>query len=193
MHPIVESRHSWVLAALVAAMAATRFHHEGGPFALPDASLAAFFLAGLWLEGQRAFWGLLAVAGAVDYLAVTALGVSDFCIGPAYAFLVPTYGAMWWGGRLAARRWRGFDAASLAVVAVALLASCALAFLISDGAFQVLSGKTAPISLMRFLRQSVEYFPVYASATGIYALCALALRLLSRQLAHARPGETAAR
>lgn len=175
MHSIGDSRHPWIFGTLLLAVAATRFHHEGGVFALPDASLAAFFLAGRWLAGGMAFWVLLAAAGAVDWLAVNAMGVSDFCLSPAYVFLVPTYAAMWWGGRLSGARWQGIEPRSLLGAGFSLLLSCAAAFVISDSSFQLLSGKTAAISFAQFLAQSVEHFPTYAAATGIYVFCALPL------------------
>ena len=85
--------------ALMALMAATRFHHFGTPFALPDASLAIFFCAGLWLGGRYLFAKLLLEAGLIEYLANTKLGVSDFCVSKAYVFLIASYAAMWLGGK----------------------------------------------------------------------------------------------
>ena len=85
----LSSRQVWIFGALAMAMAATRFHHEGTAFALPDASLAVFFLAGAFLSTSGVFIGLLALAGIIDYLAVTSLGVSDYCFSPAYAFMAP--------------------------------------------------------------------------------------------------------
>jgi len=45
---------------LVAAMAATRFHHLGDALHLPDASWALFFLAGVYLSPA---WLLVLVGG----------------------------------------------------------------------------------------------------------------------------------
>jgi hypothetical protein len=42
------NRQAWVLGVLALMMAVTRFHHQGSAFALPDASLAIFFLAGIF-------------------------------------------------------------------------------------------------------------------------------------------------
>ena len=85
-------RTSLVIALLLAAvMAATRFHHFGSAISLPDASLAIFFLAGFYLRSPLLFAGFLAEAALVDYLAITYGGVSDWCISPAYVFLIPTY------------------------------------------------------------------------------------------------------
>ena len=85
--------------ALLAAMAATRSHHFTSLLGPGDATLAVFFLGGLFL--RRAGWlGLfLATAGLVDFLAVQT-GTSAWCITPGYALLAPAYGALWLAGRL---------------------------------------------------------------------------------------------
>ena len=54
-----------ILVTLVALMAATRSHHFDSLTNLPDASLAAFMLAGIYLP-FAAFPALLVVAGATD-------------------------------------------------------------------------------------------------------------------------------
>ena len=63
-----------VLLAL--ALFATRMEHFGTPVSLPDASLAVFFFAGLWLAHRSAFLLLLGVAVATDYYAFARSGVS---------------------------------------------------------------------------------------------------------------------
>src|SRR5256885_8601888 len=77
--------------ALIALLAVTRIGHFGGIATPPDASLAVFFLLGLWVASPR--WlviGLLAAAAA-DALAI-AQGASSYCITPPYPLLIPTYG-----------------------------------------------------------------------------------------------------
>ena len=99
----LHAKHSGVFAALVLLLAATRYNHFGSAVSLPDASLAVFFLGGFFLA-RRAWPGLLAFvfllleAGGMDYYATATQGVSDWCITPAYWFLVPTYASLWLGG-----------------------------------------------------------------------------------------------
>jgi len=79
---------------VIALLAVTRIGHFGGIATPPDASLAVFFLLGLWVASAR--WlviGLLAAAAA-DALAI-AQGASSYCITPAYPFLIPTHGVIW--------------------------------------------------------------------------------------------------
>jgi len=167
--------------ALMALMAATRFHHFGTPFDLPDASLAVFFLAGLWLGGRYLFALLLAEAGLIDYLAIAQMGVSDFCISSAYIFLVPAYAAMWWGGKWC-RRFAAVNFNALAQQAVALVSATSLAYLISNGSFYWLSGKFAGGNWTGFLESFAKYYPSYLQYTAIYAVTVFALVALGKNV-----------
>lgn len=155
--------------ALMALMAATRFHHFGTPFALPDASLAIFFLAGLWLGGRSLFVLLLAEAGLIDYLAITKLGVSDFCVSKAYVFLIGSYGAMWLGGKWC-RKFAVLSVATAAQQLAALVVSTSIAFLFSNGSFYWLSGRYPNGSLAQYFERFAMYYPPYLSNTLIYGV-----------------------
>src|SRR5689334_13873540 len=63
---------------LVLTMLVTRSHHFGTAFSPPDASLAVFFLAGLWIASGWIFGTLIVVAALADQMAFAA-GVSDWC------------------------------------------------------------------------------------------------------------------
>ncbi len=155
--------------ALMVLMAATRFHHFGTPFALPDASLAVFFFAGLWVGGRYLFAALLLEAGLIDYLAITKLGVSDFCVSKAYLFLVASYGAMWLGGKWC----RQFDRLTLAPAAqefAALVVSTSIAFLFSNGSFYWLSGRYPEGSWAQYIERVAMYYPPYLTSTLIYGV-----------------------
>jgi hypothetical protein len=90
-----------VLAVLIIA---TRGHHFASINSLPSASLAVFFLAGLYLRPTWVFPSLLALCAGLDFSAITYGGVSSFCVTPAYGFLLPAYGVMWLAGRWFAKR-----------------------------------------------------------------------------------------
>ena len=92
-----------IFSVLVLLMVLTRGSHFGSSFLLPDASLAIFLLCGFMLPrftltALTAFSLLLLVAGGIDYYAINVAGVSDWCVTPAYWFLIPTYASMWFGG-----------------------------------------------------------------------------------------------
>ena len=168
--------------ALMGVMALTRFDHFGSTFALPDASLAVFFFAGLSVISPWFLAILLLEAGIIDYVAITQFSVSDFCISAAYLFLIPTYTAMWVAGRYS-KAFMSLDfVASAKVFGVSALAT-ALAFVISNGSFYVISGEFGELSWQQYLSQSAHYLPSYLSAALIYIVFGLAL-IKCLKLAH---------
>ena len=172
-------------AALMALMAATRFHHFGTAFSLPDASLAVFFLAGLWLGGRYLFAALLLEAGLIDYLAITQFGVSDFCVSQAYVFLIPTYAAMWLGGK-----WCGKFSVLTMTTAMqqfaALAMSTSIAFLISNGSFYLLSGRYPDASWTEYFERFAMYYPPYLTSTLIYGVVIFGVVSVAKSLLAAK-------
>ncbi len=157
---------------LIALMGATRMHHFGDAFSLPDASLAVFFLAGLFFNSRAFFVALLLEAGLLDYVAISQLGVSDFCVSPAYVFLVPTYFAMWFGGRLSAKltSMQGTEL-TLSISAMAtLLTSITTAFLLSNGSFYWLSGKFSQTDFAQYAERVSHYYAPYTGYALMYVI-----------------------
>jgi hypothetical protein len=111
-------------------MVASRGTHADVGVALPDFTLAAFALAGLWLRSAGAFALLCGAAFAIDVVAVTLGGVSASCFSWAYPFLVPAYACLWAAGRHA--RARGGAPARLSV---ALPAAWLASYVISSGSY----------------------------------------------------------
>lgn len=180
--------HHTVLAVLALAMALTRFHHEGTAFALPDASLAIFFLGGIHLKAFRDFASLFALAAGIDYVAIAGFGVSDYCVSPAYVFLVPTYAVMWLAGHWFSRQSDEPWLTCLPTLALALGASASLAFVVSNGSFFWLSGKLSAVSLTEYAQGlSSQYLP-YVGGAVIYALLGLGVGAVVRTLADLRLG-----
>src|SRR5687767_15995537 len=97
----------WIGSGLVGLLIATRDYHFVTLDLLPSASYAVFFLAGFYLAPRWVFPALWCIAALVDLSAITIGGVSALCVSPAYAFLIPAYGALWLAGRYggATNRW----------------------------------------------------------------------------------------
>ena len=156
-------------AALMLLMAATRSDHFGSAFSFPDASLAVFFLAGLWLGGRYLFIALLLEAGLIDYVAITQFSVSDFCVSPAYVFLIPAYAAMWLAGHWC-RKFSTWTIASLTQQFAALMLATSSAFLISNGSFYLLSGRYGNASWEEYIERFALYYPPYLTSTLVYGV-----------------------
>jgi hypothetical protein len=170
-------KHTWmVIAGLILTMGLTRFHHFGSSVSLPDASLAVFFLGGLYLArfagGLAIFAVLLAEAALVDYFAITVQGTSDWCVTPAYAFLVVAYAAMWFAGRWIAERFTLTGKGLLSVFATVTFAS-SMAFLISNVSFFLFSGRFAEMSAQEYASRVVQYWGSYVAVALLYVACAV--------------------
>lgn len=163
--------------ALALLIAATRFHHFGSTAHLPDASLAVFLLGGFYLRRAGIFAGYLAGAALIDYLAIAYDGVGDWCVTPAYAFLVPTYACAWYAGVWYARRVRA-EWRTLYSLLGALLAGASAAFLISNGSFYLLSGYFSGMSWTEYAARVATYFPPYLTGTLVYVILAAGVHAL---------------
>lgn len=172
--------------ALIALMAATRFHHEGSAIQLPDASLAVSFLGGLYYSGVKRFLVLLLLAGLVDYFAITALAVNDYCISPAYLFLVPTYWVVWAGGQ-----WlpKSIDLSRfhLAVRFLMVLSFSGIsAFLISNWSFYWFSGKLNEMDAWEYASWLVPSLLPYLLPLLAYCLIGMFVATVFKLLKDAR-------
>ncbi len=156
---------------LAAVMVATRIHHFGSAIQLPDASLAIFFLVGVYLRPAWFFPLFLATAALIDYVAITVGGVSSWCVTPAYFFLIPTYASVWAAGRWYAPHhrdsWR-----TLVPLMGALVCGTTVAFLISNGSFYLFSGRFQDVTATTYAARVTRYLPSYVGYTFMYVLLA---------------------
>lgn len=173
-----------VFAVLALVMAATRVHHFG---ALPDASWAVFFAAGAWLGGHLrwAFPGLMALAVLIDYLVITASGLSfwqHYCVSPAYWLLLPAHAAMTLAGRFALARGGRPSLPLLGRSILALALGIVLCHGLAQGGFYWLSGVVAEPTLAGWWTNFSDWLPAYAAATAGYVAVAALAHLLVWQL-----------
>lgn len=166
-----QNRNFFIIAGLVLLMAFTRFNHFGSSVSLPDASLAVFFLGGLYLArfsgATFVFAALLIEAALVDYYAISVHGTSDWCVTAAYGFLAVAYAAMWFAGLWFAPRHDFSSKNTLELFGVATVAS-ATAFFISNISFFLFSGYYAEMSAFEYASRVAEYFGSYILFTLLY-------------------------
>ena len=154
-----------------------------------DASWSVFFLAGALLGGSVPLLGLLALAGLVDYAAITFGGVSAFCVSPAYAALAPAYGALYLAGAVYARVHRTHWTTVVPFAGLALVGAAACE-LIAGGAFYFLSGRFADPTAAEFAARCVRYFGHPLQGMALY-LGAAAIAYGAFALVRRRAGVTA--
>lgn len=169
----LESPQATLFGLLLAVMVATRYFHFGvPPLFLPDASLAIFFLAGLYLRRVAYLPVLLIAAGVIDYLAINVGGVSDWCVTPAYWFLIPTYAGLWYGGRLCAAR-HTLALQPLLRLASVLFVAANVAFVISNGSFYLFSDRYPDMNWSEYAALVTQYYAPYMASAFIYTGLAL--------------------
>lgn len=149
---------------LAAAMWLTRSHDV--TIALPDITWAAFFLAGAFSRRWPILIGLALNSFAIDFMAL-ARGESDYCMTPAYAFLLPTYLSLWAAGRWSAAA-RLDTAAHALRYAAALVAGTVLAFCISNAGFYAFAGYFDAMSAFEYARRVLRYLPAFLTNTMLY-------------------------
>lgn len=145
-----------ILAGLSLLMLATRFHHF---LPVPDASWAVFFLGGFYLRGL-ARWALpllMIEAVLIDWFATQHLGVSSYCLTPAYAFLIPTHAVLWFGGGWLQARLR-LDLRGAALFAASAFLSVTAAYVISNTSSYWLGGQVPAPNLAEYLANFSRYY-----------------------------------
>jgi hypothetical protein len=174
-----------LFAAFAALMVATRFHHFGDVLHLPDASMALFFLGGLYLRRHWQFAVFIGLAVAIDWIAIEHAGVSDFCVTPAYSFLLPAYGVLWYAGRLYADRLQQTWGASLGAAGIGLVAA-SVSFAISNGAFYWLGGRYENPHVAEYVARAWQWGPLFVRTTMAYIVVALVAHALVARALRAR-------
>ena len=174
MHPLSRNTSISLFVALAVVMVATRFHHLGSLLHLPDASMAVFFLGGLYLRRHWQFALMLGLAVAVDWASVGYAGNSDFCITVAYAFLPAAYAALWYAGRWYAGRLQASVGSLLLALGVAALAASA-SFAISNGSFYWLGGRYPEPHFTEYVARLWQWGPLFVRTTLTYVAVALVL------------------
>lgn len=137
----------------------------------------------------------MAEAVLVDFAVITASGMdfwSHYCVSPAYGCLVAAYGALWFGGSLVRRHYRGLTPASLGVAAFGLVASVVVCHLLAQGSFYWLSDSiAAPRSLAGWWKNYSDWLLPYLGTAALYVGIAAVLQVMGTLLARHLPAASA--
>ena len=181
MKSLSGSRFILLFAALVLVMLTTRFKHFGDVLHLPDASMAIFFIGGLFLRKHWAFAVFILLAAGLDEVSIHYAGISDYCVTVAYAFLPLAYAALWYGGRLYSSSLRA-DALPLVGAWCVALLSASLSFAISNGSFYWLGGRYANPHMAEYLERLSQWGPLFVRTTMGYVTVALVAYLVGSRV-----------
>jgi len=172
MKSLSGSRFTLLFAVLVLVMLTTRFKHFGDMLHLPDASMAIFFIGGLFLRKHWAFVVFVLLAVALDEVSIHYAGISDFCVTAAYAFLPLAYAVLWYGGRLYSPHLRAVARPLVGAWCVALI-SASLCFAVSNGSFYWLGGRYPNPHMVEYLQRLWQWGPLFVRTTMAYVTTAL--------------------
>ena len=171
MKPLSRPAFAALAALFALVMIGTRFHHFGDMLHLPDASMALFFLGGIYLRKHLAFVALVLLAVLVDWYSISYAGVSDFCITVAYSFMPLAYAVLWYGGRLLAPRFDG-SLRSHGLVFLGILVCATLSYAVSNGAFYWLGGRYTDPNMTQYVQRFMQWAPLFVRAAALYVLAA---------------------
>ncbi|MDH4127502.1 MAG: hypothetical protein OEV44_02025 [Spirochaetota bacterium] len=190
MIQLTRVQQTLLFVGLVAILFITRGHHAPLGLTLPDATLATFFIGGVFLRSSIYMIGMFIIAGLVDYLAFSS-GVSTFCITTAtgsisvsYLFLIPAYAVMWFAGEWF-RKINREKLSSLGILGLVLFSSTLIAFIISDYSFYFFSGKFDGVNLNDYTQKIISvpgYLSGYFGYTFLYVSLAVLIYTISTKL-----------
>lgn len=181
-----------ILGLLALLLLATRGHHFASLDALPSASWAVFFLAGLFF---RPIWGLaalFALASMIDFSMLDAGQIGAHCLSASYLTLIPAYGALWFAGRVYARVHQD-RAATLLPLGLSLIVGGLVAALCAKGGYYFFSGKEAAPTFAGLIWRIVHAYPAALGTLAMYVGVAALAYLTARTLRPAAPFIRAAR
>lgn len=171
-----------IAVALAALMICTRGQHFASVDALPSASWAVFFLVGALLRPVWALPLFFALSTSLDLLSLASGTISDWCLSPAYWALAVAYAVLWFGGRTYARghreNWRAVPR-----LALVLLVTASVAYLVSKGGFHFFSGRHPDPGIANFVARIPRYYPPALGTLAGYVGVALVVRVLCRAAA----------
>lgn len=175
----LSNRQQFIIGLLlVALMAFTRGHHFSTINHLPSATLAVFFLAGLYVSSKWMLPILFAEAAFLDYAAITFGGVSSYCVSPAYVMLIPAYGSLWLAGHWYAKQYQ-FNWHSLLPLSLSVVFATAVSKVFSGGGFYFFSGRYTEPTFAEYGERFIAYFPSALSNIAFYIALAMAFHIIA--------------
>ena len=135
----------------------------------------------------------MALAVVVDWAVISSQGMSfwqHYCVSAAYWMLIPAYFAMWAGGMLLRRYYKGASWQSLGMLAGTLVGAVALCHLIAQGSFYWISASVAEPTFAGWAKNYSDWLLPYLRTATLYvgaaALVQVAVQAFGKQSANGR-------
>ncbi|GHF77817.1 hypothetical protein [Thalassotalea marina] len=159
---------------LLVLMLMTRGNHFMSSVNLPSASIAVFFLAGLYLSRISAFWFFYITSIVIDLSVSYSKGDFGSCITNTYPLLAFSYGAVFYAGRLLSVSVATGLSTTLALkTLLVLFIGTSVAFVISNGSYYWFSGNYVEPNWQEYTERFAKYYPSYILRPLYYVVPAL--------------------
>ncbi|RJG42107.1 hypothetical protein [Motilimonas pumila] len=165
-----------IFLMLALLMLLTRSAHFASSINLPSASLACFFLAGLFIGRHQAWLSLFALSVVIDLWSSALRGDMSACLSPAYPFLAVGYWLLYLFGQFGQQALACKDKlkASAMIAGLCFIAT-SLAFFTSNGSYYWFSGQFESLSISQYSERVARYYLPYLQSPFIYLSASLVL------------------
>lgn len=160
----------------------TRYSAFGFSVYCANASMAVFFLGGLYLRRHLAFAALVAFALGIDLVALAQGHVPAYLFTSAYLSEPLAYALLWYGGAQCATS----GLSRLALIG-ASLPLATLAFALTNGSFYWMSGLFEATSLAGWVADFAQWAPLFVGITVAYVGAVVLLHAAWQRLGGALP------
>src|SRR4029077_4283807 len=106
-------------------------------------------------------------AVGIDGIAIRHYGVSNYCVTPAYWFIVPAYAAVWLGGAWVRRHYQHSPRDLLRLLA-SLVASVTVCFLLTQASFYWLGGQVEHPSFAGWWSNFTRWYGYFLTVSSAY-------------------------
>lgn len=167
----------WVIvSALLLMMLVTRPHMLNH---LQDASWAIFLLLGFYIRSHIAFIGFMVTAIVIDLAVVEYTQIDNYCMTPAYPFIIPAYAVLWGAGRWLAGQHQSHGSYRKTLIQGTLAAVLAITicFGITNIGFYWFSEHFEDMSLSAYAADVAKYLVAFMQTTFFYLTVAVIMHM----------------
>ncbi|KMT65785.1 hypothetical protein [Catenovulum maritimum] len=174
LNRIITSKSILIISLLMVLMLITRGNHFLTSINLPSASIAVFFLAGIYLRKVKIFWLFYLTSITIDLTVSYSRGAFGSCITNTYPLLAFSYGAVFYAGTQLSDLFKNqFNLITILKTLGLLVLATSLAFVISNGSYYWFSGQYIEPNWLEYTSRFAQYFPSYIQKPFYYVLPAL--------------------
>lgn len=172
----------WLIAGmLLLMMLITRPHMLDH---LQDASWAIFFLLGFYVRSHIGFVVFMATAIVIDLAVVEYTQIDNYCMTPAYPFIIPAYAVLWGAGKWLAKQHHAHASYQKTLLQGTVAAALAITvcFGITNIGFYWFSEHFESMSLVAYANSVAKYLVAFMQTSFFYLAVAALLHAAVLQI-----------